>query len=858
MTATDDPQESYTLSLDWCTEMLDTCINASLPSGTNLRVDQSYTISVLSGTFFHPYSNMLEQPLEVQVSGPYSFRIPLRLHNKASHHRLRMWIRHGIANVDDGAVHQAFTQAVHITPPLAFALDFVSPAVVDIVAEFQPSNAYTITVDASEQVLDGFGLPLLASEVTLQMESGAQFFGGAWTPYGGLLFEQTYGAPAQWSYLARQPRPIGMHPDARGSPVTVAEIKKAITALRSSDYVTFETEEQVSAQRTGEGSEGLQDDMSFSVEQLAEPTGLFMVQQGSPSWDGNSVYWESKLVSVSDVTATFIGAPDCTVIAWLTNMHTGLPVPNGRVTIYSSQYSGSSSTVSEETTAVSDGDGVAYLRTRCRSWANRDALVNVGGRLMFHANVVAGEPKFDPSVLRATLKTDRVVYRIGERIYIKGFVRDARPEPTAPAEMRIAVQWSQEHSSDVTVKVSPKYGTFATELRVPHNTDYGAKDLVLRSDTNAFVAATRVIIGDPRPPTVTMSDTAMANVYDPDNGLPLELSTATYLGTPVAFAKVTLKWTLQRGAFARESSSSWFPTTSAVGCGWTSSRVLASPATRTQLADETGIEAIVTNADGKANYLLKLDSLAEPPIEGDSILVETEWIGPTGELIQSSLTRAVGRTDVSLSIQASISEPIPGYLFALIANLVSAAGDEVSVSLEQRPMHVGLYRWDAATPLVPDPTTGAIKSLDGLSTAVQVCDAQVSAKPMPVCQFSIPSVDSFVLIATTTDATGRTVTTTLPFGKSHLQWEQDPLRTLVPLSIVPESTTYKVGDTANFQLFNPFERIQALVYVDQRTTSRVIRKQLTQGFQTISIPIDAKCIGECRVGAHMLILLLLS
>jgi hypothetical protein len=117
---------------------------------------------------------------------------------------------------------------------------------------------------------------------------------------------------------------------------------------------------------------------------------------------------------------------------------------------------------------------------------------------------------------------------------------------------------------------------------------------------------------------VYVSVSRCVKVYNPDSGIELKINTATYVGTPVAFAKVTLVWTLSRGSFANAIQSSWYPTQKATGCGWTSGDALLPPEDRSTLDTESGIVAVVTDADGHATYNLLLD-IEQAPVEGDSI-----------------------------------------------------------------------------------------------------------------------------------------------------------------------------------------------------------------------------------------------
>jgi hypothetical protein len=429
---------------------------------------------------------------------------------------LRLWIRHGLPNLLN--MRDTFKTCITFTPPIEFDLEFISNSIVDIVADFQPSSSYELHIAANQEVSDSLGLSLQSSSLSFTMSSASRFLMGPDRGYHGIVFESSYATPELYTFFARNPLPIEQYApisDIVVKPISTDNIRSIIAALRSNDPLPHGSIE-ITAERANHDSTLQRLDIDIAE---AAATGAFLVQKTvANTWNSRYSYVSRQVVSLSDIAVTFVPSYDCRVIAWATNTHTGAPVQGAKISVYTSHYGASASAVNLDTSATTDADGIAMLHTTCGgdTWYERDALIEHDhGKVMYIGSVPAGNARFNAAALRISIKTDRVVYRIGEKIYVKGFVRAAHSTGDVPSQLVVSIRWSDQHTTARTLAVS-NLGTFADTFEVPSNADYGHTFLHVQSNGNFYgVMSDGIIISDPRPPTVVMDESTLSDVCLP-------------------------------------------------------------------------------------------------------------------------------------------------------------------------------------------------------------------------------------------------------------------------------------------------------------------------------------------------------
>jgi len=104
--------------------------------------------------------------------------------------------------------------------------------------------------------------------------------------------------------------------------------------------------------------------------------------------------------------------------------------------------------------------------------------------------------------------TDRNLYRVGEIVHVKGFIRKFNSlkkiydSSSLPSTANIMATWHQTKTESSRVDIDSTYGTFETTLQIPEDAEYGTKTIQLYYDN--FNSYTSILIADPRIPTGVM------------------------------------------------------------------------------------------------------------------------------------------------------------------------------------------------------------------------------------------------------------------------------------------------------------------------------------------------------------------
>ena len=184
-----------------------------VPAPNALATGALYTLTLPAGSSFNGDGSVTRAPLSAPLSGLVPFTIPFYDWSPTpSYRRHRMWLRHALAPDADLA---RLAAAFSLSPPLPLALTRPAPDVLQLQANYSGDVKYTLSVAADASIKDGFGLPLLAAELT--------FTTAALNPFAIQPSRQGYSGskharfdpvasegepPANWPHLQRGPAPL--------------------------------------------------------------------------------------------------------------------------------------------------------------------------------------------------------------------------------------------------------------------------------------------------------------------------------------------------------------------------------------------------------------------------------------------------------------------------------------------------------------------------------------------------------------------------------------------------------------------------------------------------------------------------
>eukprot|EP00899_Mesostigma_viride_P016306 jgi/Mesvir1/24677/Mv25138-RA.1 len=863
------------------------CVLVSFLTG-GPGVDQQVTIQLPAGTDYNPGSGAgrLRSTTSIPVSGLRPFVFPFRTfygNDGPSFRNYDLWLRHGLENPSAALDNLAALISVVETKtnaPLAFTLELVHKGKLRVNAPFLPGREYRLTVSAAtpaRPVKDGFGLSLQGSTVTFTPFPTPTFFT---TPPGFVLFEAGT-TPASWPIFAKGDT-LTVSGSRDDVPISIKGIPVALDERSVLDAIATVTNRWYNSAHANESSVSapLTDSLEvleLKTAPLLAPGGMAMRQHCCDrSYDGTLVQQGTELMGETGVGAGFIVSGE-QVTVWVTRLENpGAPVQGAVVTLYIS--AGSASQVIKVGQATTGADGVAIIRVTeairqgnyYGTYVASVSYVNAAAvpRMLLFPDV----PRtWTPTTteLRGRLVSDLRLFRSGDNVHLKGFVRLRQgTELQVPSSEKFFLQvaWptggggdSNQLPTQVPVDLS-RLGTFNASLAVPAGTSSGQAYIYLlrrtgedyvspdglgvnprdddAHDTNLGVvlrgegiASLRVTVADPRPPTVTLELTSTDRVV-PGTPVQVKVSTETYTGAPVANAEVYVTWKLTRPSPPRFDMYWFRPYRPGVS---TDAVDFMSPA---EGEVGKGMLVAITGADGTATVTLDAALTALAPKDGDELRFEASWVGPTSELLTKSLPIPVSTYPWEVETVLTTQDPLPGYSFGVRVNVRTVVTQE---DVTGASVTVRLRAKGATSPLAECSTTA-----DGGRNVL--------------CLFALPSVGKFLLTACAQYEGGDVCSVETSLGKSEAEWAARPLESLSGISMVPSAATYRKGDVVQLSFVSPWPGDSGARALLQWGSSHSPLKTKTVALADVTVttnnlptatlatdPLGDECLGGCTL-----------
>eukprot|EP00798_Chlamydomonas_sp_ICE-L_P014428 gene14428-20434_t len=189
-----------------------------------LEVATGYVLKLPKGAKYNHVSGPLQEDLTLRVFGLRPFVIPFKTDYRGPtdendavygprYRRLDLWLPHGLtSHVDelgaqirvslfegDGASGEVLTSV-----EIPFDISLQGKAIARLVLPtLEPRQSIMVQVEASDNVTDGFGLPLGGSSTTFWMSDNQALFQGPETQNQTLMFEvMDLGCSLHWPYIA--------------------------------------------------------------------------------------------------------------------------------------------------------------------------------------------------------------------------------------------------------------------------------------------------------------------------------------------------------------------------------------------------------------------------------------------------------------------------------------------------------------------------------------------------------------------------------------------------------------------------------------------------------------------------------
>ncbi|HEX6035210.1 MAG TPA: MG2 domain-containing protein, partial [Anaerolineales bacterium] len=522
------------------------------------------------------------------------------------------------------------------------------------------------------------------------------------------------------------------------------------------------------------------------------------------------------------------------MVAWATDLKNGSPLAD----IHIQPNNG-------DTTYVSDSEGIARFdipagATYLIASQGADQAILPRSTYIWYDDGWAVHPPNDS--LRWYVFDDRRMYRPGEEVHIKGWLRRLGGKQTGDISLlgnqltsvRYQITDPQGNSlGDGQAQVNA-LGGFDFLFSLPQVTNLGYAQLYLKAEGNlggldGTEYAHQFQIQEFRRPEFEVSArNETTGPYFVGDTATVAVEAKYYAGGGLPNADVTWQVTTSPGSY---SPPNWPDFTFGVWEPWWFYDVYYQGGGDTQIETFTG----KTDANGTHYLDLNFDPTGDPEKDPQpkSVIAQSTVMDVNRQAWSSSTTLLVHPADLYIGLRSDryfVGRGTPLKVDFIVTDL---DGEPVA----DRPVEItaGRMEW-------------ILKSGAWVEEAAEVQTCSVRSQPEPAtCTFETPIGGSYQITAIVTDELGRKNQTR--FTRWVSGGEQPPSRKVEQekLTLIPDKETYQPGDTAQILVQSPFATGEGLLTVTRNGILYTVRFQLEDGSATLNIPIEEEHIPNLNI-----------
>ena len=536
---------------------------------------------------------------------------------------------------------------------------------------------------------------------------------------------------------------------------------------------------------------------------------------------------------------------------WVTDMRTGEPVADARVTLYASRPASALTDTTPLSQSTTDAAGLAVLagqaeinpELRIRPWQriwNRRADAMLFARIEKGVDLAlvplsnsyrvqaqgAGNTWVPTSTetryghIRTWGTTAQGVYRLGDTIQYKIYVRnqDNRrfvPAPEGGYHLQVYDPMDKlvYEVKDMTLN---DFGAHAGEFLVPMTGAVGWYRFQLDADFHNWSwAPLRVLVADFTPASFRVTTDLDGERFEPGDMLGVVTSAKLHAGGPYsnAQARITVNFTPTMVRSENPKAKGFrFGT-------W------VQPSTTTLHQTEAAVD--------QSGELATSFAISDNGFAKGRLMVESAVRDDRGKYVAGRSTSSyVGRDRFVGAFQGDwlLEAGEPAELQAIVIDMKDDVASETDITFRIR------YRETTAS-RVKGAGNAYITQYNHKWNDVTTCTAVSAADPVS-CAFTPEKAGRYELTAAILDTKGRAYETTInrwARGKGQVLWEGPPGHRL---DIEPEKAEYRVGDTARFLIKNPFPGAKALLTIERYGIQRHWVEVLEDSTAVIEIDVE--------------------
>lgn len=535
-------------------------------------------------------------------------------------------------------------------------------------------------------------------------------------------------------------------------------------------------------------------------------------------------------------------------LIWVTSLSKGTPVAGAKL----AEYDSTGAVVWQGTT---DADGLADLPGLARAdkqgrhfyddapfalvSAEKDGDLGVTasgweGSASPYAFGVSAAWETEAPVSLAQVFTERGIYRPGDSVELKGFLRDRRlgqiENPGRDVPVTVAVTSSKGDKIATVQTKSTPFGGFSAHVEIPKDAPLGGYEVNITAPN--ISTSTTFRVEEYRAPQFQVDVTTPKS--EVIAGEPLQATVLSRYLFGGAMSGAHVRWTAVRATTDFDP-----PNNPGFVFGphvWWWNDDAPQPSSDVTSGGEA-------DSDAQGNVLIDLGKAEAPGGKTYAYTIEAE----TTDVNRQRLANRVGITVHPAAVYAGINA---GEGFSITGkpqriDLVAVDPQGARVAGQKLALQIKRREWKS----IKKKGVGGEWFTQSEPVEVPVNTCSVSTETTPVqCTFTPDKPGLYLLEATATDAAGRSQTTrgTLyAIGQGWVDWQRGDTDRI---DLVADKNSYDVGETAHVLVKSPYPEADAILTVEREGVLTKKHVHLSGAATALDVAIDEKLVPNAFVG----------
>lgn len=417
--------------------------------------------------------------------------------------------------------------------------------------------------------------------------------------------------------------------------------------------------------------------------------------------------------------------------------------------------------------------------------------------------------------------TAQGVYKLGDTIQYKFYVRDTDGTRLIPAEregysLEVIDPMDKVVHEEKELTLS-EFGAHEGEFPTLQNGAMGWYRFVLsRKGTDYTWTPLQVLVTDFTPAPFRVTPEIKGARFGEEDEVPFEAHARLHSGGPYANGELRITGRVV---------SKPIPVKDTKLAGFDFSR--------TSLSEPITVHSAESRLDQQGDFTGSF-KLAKPAVYFGSVIVETAVKDERGKFVAGEASADYFSRDRFVGLKSTDWLLDTGK----DATIQTAVVDEQGAATSGAAVTVDIIRTEVKASRVKGAGNAYLTNYEDVTVPVASCKLTSGTEPVP-CGFRPDKPGTYTITASVTDTKGRTHTTSMTkwaSGRGDVLWRRDEGNLL---NIIPEKTSYKVGETARFMVQNPFASAKALVTVERYGTIKRWIETFDEPAEVVELPIAA-------------------